>query len=98
MISPPLAKLVPRPRLAVALLLAGVGLLSQFASTGQSQAPAAADPRVISAVASLADQLKTQQEDMVANQTKIEAQTAVLKEELRLLRIYSSRGGSSLRH
>lgn len=97
MISPPLAKLVPRSRLVVALLLGGVGLLFQFASTGQSQAPAAADSRVISAVAALAEQLKTQQDQMVANQTKIEAQTATLKEELRLLRIYSGRSGGSLR-
>lgn len=98
MILRPLVKLVPRSRFAVALLLGGVALLSQFASTGQSQAPAPTDPRLLAAVSSLAGQLKTQQDAMVANQTKIEAQTAMLKEELRLLRIYSARGGSSLRH
>ncbi len=98
MISRPISSFVSGPRLAVALALVGVGLLSQFASTGQSQAPATTDPRVLAAVGSLAAELKTQQDAMVANQTKIEAQTAALKEELRLVRIYSARGGSSPRH
>lgn len=98
MISLPFAKLVPRSRLLVVLTLAGVCLLSQFVATGQSQAPPAADPRTLSAVASLAGQLQTQQDEMAANQTKIEAQTATLKEELRLLKIYSARSGSSSRH
>ena len=43
----------------------------------------------------LLTQLKKQQDDMVANQTKIETQTAALKEELRLAKIYSARGGGS---
>ena len=41
--------------------------------------------------------LKKQQDDMVSNQTKIEAQTTALKEELRLAKIYSARGGGSNR-
>lgn len=98
MISRPHVKLVPRPPLTVVLLLAGAGLLAQLASTAQSQAPGPVDPQVIAAVASLAGQLKTQQDQMAANQTKIEAQTALLKEELRLLRIYAGRSGGSLRH
>ena len=36
--------------------------------------------------------LKTQQDQMAANQTKIEAQTAQLKEELRQAKIYSAPG------
>lgn len=95
--SHPLRSFLPRPRFAAGLLLGGAGLLSQFSSTGQSQAPAEADPRALAAVTALAEQLKTQQEQMVANQTRIEAQTATLKEELRLLKIYSARAGSSPR-
>lgn len=98
MISRPESSLFSGWPLRVALVLAGVGLLAPFAPSGKSQAPAPADPRVLAAVTALAGQLKTQQDEMVAKQTKIEAQTALLKEELRLLRIYSARGGSSLRH
>lgn len=41
--------------------------------------------------------LKAQQAQIVANQTKIEAQTALLKEELRQSKIYSARGGAGRR-
>ena len=60
-----------------------------------SQAPAAtaANP----ALNALLVKLKAQQDTIVANQTKIEAQTALLKENLRQAKIYSARGGSGHR-
>ena len=39
----------------------------------------------------LLTQIKKQQDDITANQTKIEAQTDALKEQLRLAKIYSAR-------
>ena len=41
--------------------------------------------------------LKVQQDQLAANQTKIEAQTALLKEEIREAKIYSARGGNGRR-
>lgn len=41
----------------------------------------------------LVDQLRKQQEQMNANQVKIDEQLATLKEDLRLLKIYSKRSG-----
>ena len=41
--------------------------------------------------------LKTQQDEIAANQTKIEAQTALLKESIRQAKIYAARGGSGHR-
>ena len=38
--------------------------------------------------------LKTQQDQIAANQTKIEAQTAQLKEEIRQVKIFAGRAGS----
>lgn len=89
---------LPRLRLTAALLLGGACLFSQFVVSGQSQAPTPVDPRVLAAVTALATQLKAQQDEMIANQTKIETQTAALAEELRQVKIYSARGGGSLRH
>ena len=56
-----------------------------------SQAPAAsvANP----AIDAMLVKLKTQQDTMIANQTKIEAQTALLKENLRQAKIFAGRGG-----
>ena len=45
----------------------------------------------------LITKLKAQQAEIAANQTKIEAQTALLKENLRQAKIYSARGGSGHR-
>lgn len=47
------------------------------------------------AYAQLVEQLKKQQEQMSANQGKIDEQLATLKEELRLLKIYSKRAGGA---
>ncbi len=61
----------------------------------QSQAPAASTNNV--ALNALLTKLKTQQDEIAANQTKIEAQTAQLKEEIRQVKLYSARGGSGHR-
>jgi hypothetical protein len=84
----------PRWRLAAALMACAA--LSGWLATpdGHSQAASAGlDARSMSALAGLVGQLKLQQDKMAANQTKVEAQTAALKEEMRLLKIYSARGG-----
>ena len=62
---------------------------------GQSQAPAASTNNA--ALNALLTKLKTQQDEIAANQTKIEAQTAQLKEEIRQVKLYSARGGSGHR-
>lgn len=49
------------------------------------------------ALTAMLTKLKAQQDDMVANQTKIEAQTAALEEALRQAKIYSARSGSGHR-
>ena len=66
-----------------------------FTPETRSQAPAAATNNA--ALSALLAKLKTQQDQIAANQTKIEAQTAQLKEELRQAKIYSGRGGSGHR-
>lgn len=60
-----------------------------------SQAPAASTNNA--ALNALLAKLKTQQDEAAANQTKIEAQTAQLKEEIRQAKLYSARGGSGHR-
>ena len=60
----------------------------------QSQAPAAIPT---AALIPLITKLKAQQAQMAANQTKIEAQTALLKENIRQAKIYSARSGSGHR-
>ena len=74
-------------------VLAGGTLLS---SNTQGQL---APPRTVPVenLTPLLARLKKQQDDLVANQTKLEAQTTALKEELRLAKIYSARGGGSTR-
>ncbi len=62
---------------------------------GHSQAPAVSTPNAM--LANLLGKLKAQQAEIIANQTKIEAQTALLKEELRQSKIYSARGGAGRR-
>ena len=76
--------------LAAATLVIFVGWLATPESHSQAPASAATNP----ALSALLVKLKTQQDLMVANQTKIEAQTALLKENLRQAKIYAARGGS----
>ena len=84
------------PLCSAPLLLAAV-LISGWAITpnGFSQAPAASTPNA--ALAVMLSKLKAQQQQIVANQAKIEAQTALLKEEVRQAKIYSARGGAGRR-
>ena len=86
-IRPPRATLLP---LLVATI---VGVSWTLAPQGRTQVPAAASTSN-AALNALLVKLKTQQDELAANQTKIEAQTAQLKEELRQAKIYSGRGGS----
>ena len=67
-----------------------------LAPEGRSQAPATATTSNAALNALLA-KLKTQQDQVAANQTKIEAQTAQLKEEIRQVKLFSGRGGSGHR-
>ncbi len=78
-------------------LVAAVLFVTATAGSLRSQPIAPVDPRSLEAISQLAVQLKEQQQQMAANQDKIEAQTAQLKEEIRLLRIYTAREGSALR-
>lgn len=90
------SELRPAPRHTVVILLAAVTVGTWLcAPQVRSQAPAAS--AVNPAINALLLKLKTQQDAMVANQTKIEAQTALLKENLRQAKIYAARGGSGHR-
>ena len=81
---------------AVAAALCGAiffgGLLTPEAHT---QAPGTTTSNA--AINALVARLKTQQDQMAANQTKIEAQTTQLQETLRQARLYSARAGSGHR-
>ena len=61
----------------------------------RSQAPGTMTSNV--ALNAMLTKLKSQQDDMAANQTKIEAQTTALTEALRQAKIYSARSGSGHR-
>ena len=77
--------------LLTAALLGGWCLLPE----GHTQAPMASTPNA--SLSPLLAKLAAQQTALAANQTKIEAQTALLKEELRQAKIYSARGGAGRR-
>ncbi len=64
----------------------------QWIPDGRGQA---AVPKMVSAdaLAPLLTRLKRQQDDLSANQTKIDAQIAALKEEVRQAKIYAGRSG-----
>lgn len=82
---------------SAALILFGIMVIggSLFTPTGHSQAPATTTSNA--ALNVLLVKLKTQQDTMVANQAKIEAQTATLKENLRQAKIYAGRSGAGRR-
>ena len=93
-------RVYPFRRLAT-LALAGA-MFSGWLLTPESHsqapvAPGMMDARTADTIKTLVAQIKAQQDQMAENQTKIEAQAAALKEELRLVKIYSARGGSSQR-
>ena len=79
--------------LAAFLAVAVLGISWLVVPEGHTQAPVTATNNA--ALAPLLAKLKTQQDQIAANQTKIEAQTAQLKEELRQAKIYTGRGGSA---
>lgn len=64
-------------------------------AASRSQAPATTTSNV--ALNAMLTKLKAQQDEMAANQTKIEAQTAQLAEQLRQAKIYAARSGSGHR-
>ena len=66
-----------------------------LAPSGHTQAPATTTNNA--ALNALLNKVKTQQDDMAANQTKIEAQTAQLEETLHQAKIYSARSGAGHR-
>ena len=83
-------------RATTVTILVAVVLSSWFAAPRvQSQMPATTTSNV--ALNTSLNKLKTQQDQLVANQTKIEAQTAQLEEALRQAKIYSARSGSGHR-
>ena len=95
-----MVKTFPGPRnspWSTALIAAcGVILFGWLAAPRSlSQAPGTMTNNV--ALNGMLAKLKAQQDQMAANQTKIEAQTAQLQEELRQARIYSARSGSGHR-
>ena len=88
-----------RSRLGSGLLIGAAGVLVGSVlspTTSRSQQSAVATPLALSAETfnTLIGQLRTQQEQIAANQTKIEAQLAEAKEQVRLARIAASRTGS----
>ena len=79
------------PRLISVSLLASLVIGAWLLiPTGQGQL-AAPKTVTIESLAPLLMELKKQQDDLTTNQTKIEAQTAALKEQLRIAKIYSAR-------
>ena len=79
----------------VLAVCAAVILGGLIAPEGRSQAPATMTSNA--ALNGLIAKVKTQQDQMAANQTKIEAQTAQLQEALRQAKLYSARSGSGHR-
>ena len=83
----------PLPGLVPLILLFGVLTVSWMVSPEyHNPAPAAPAAAINSdALAGLVDKLKAQQDLIVANQTKIESQTALLKEQVRQAKILAAR-------
>jgi hypothetical protein len=81
----------PTPSLAFAILAAIALLLVALSIAPRAQTQMAAPAPV--AYDQVVEQLKKQQETMVANQAKMDEQVSNIKEEIRLIRIFSKRGG-----
>jgi PBP1b-binding outer membrane lipoprotein LpoB len=79
------------PSLAFAILAALALLLVALSIAPRAQSQLAAPAP--QAYQQLVDQLKKQQEAMVANQAKIDEQVSNIKEEIRMIRIFSKRSG-----
>lgn len=79
------------PSLAFAILAAIALLLVALSIAPRAQTQMAAPAP--QAYQQIVAQLKQQQETMVANQAKMDEQLSNIKEEMRLIRIFSKRGG-----
>ncbi len=93
-------RLLPSPRSSrtgVTAVLVATAVCAGWLLTPESRSQAPAATTSNAALNAVLAKLKTQQDQVAANQTKIEAQTAQLKEELRQAKIYSGRGGSGHR-
>jgi hypothetical protein len=82
----------PLPGLVPLILLCGV-LTVSWAVTPEKRSQAPSAPGAVSseALADMVSKLKSQQDVIVANQTKIEAQTEQLKEQVRQAKIFAAR-------
>ena len=88
----PLPSSRPLPGLVPLILLCGVLTVSWMVTPEKhSQAPSAPGTVSSEALSDLVAKLKSQQDVMVANQTKIEAQTEQLKEQVRQAKIFAAR-------
>ncbi len=81
------------PPLAFAILAALALLLVALSIAPRAQSQLAVPAPAPQAYQQLVDQLKKQQEAMIANQAKIDEQVSNIKEEIRLIRIFSKRSG-----
>jgi hypothetical protein len=70
-------------------LAAALFIITLSLSSVEAQAPA---PKEDQTVLQLAKEVQTQQAEIAANQTKIEAKLAEVAESVRIARIYASRG------
>lgn len=70
---------------AIALLVVALSIAPRARTQMTAPAP--------QAFGQLVDQVKRQQDVMIANQAKIDEQIATIKEEIRLVRIFSKRSG-----
>lgn len=95
---PPFLKSLGRSRSSWPVLLVGVtvvlaGNLGAPATSHSQQAGGAPVALSADAFSALVGQIRKQQEQIAANQTKIETQLAAAKEEVRQVKIYAGRGG-----
>ncbi len=81
----------PTSSLAFAILAAIALLLVALSIAPRAQTQMAAPAPL--AYQQVVEQLKKQQDTMVANQAKMDEQMANIKEEMRLIRIFSKRTG-----
>lgn len=84
----------PWPVLAVGVVVLIAGSLGAPA-TSRSQIGGTTVALSADAFNALVGQIRKQQDQIAANQTKIEAQLAAAKEEVRQVKIYSARSGSA---
>ena len=97
-LAPPILKRVSRFRPFPVLLVGAAVLLAAglgAPATSRSQGGGTTVALSTDAFNALVGQLRKQQDQIAANQTKVEAQLAAAKEEVRQVKIYSARSGSA---